>query len=294
MRINYPLVTIGLPTFNRVKSFKKTLSSAISQDYPNIEIVISDNASTDGTEQICNLLKNKHENISYIRQKQNIGPENNFKTVLNHAKGEYFMWLGDDDWIDSNYISTCIAMYQKDPGAAIVGGLPKYYIGDRYIYSGIVMNLTDDSAKKRLLYYFRYVKHNGIFYGLMRTEAIRNKPLINILGGDLLLVASFVFEGRIYTLEQCSVHRRRGGISSDKKALVKEVGSKWLDTYYPRLSIARNVFYFILTDRSFAALTKIQRHVLALECIVLAGLRKVASVMWPHCFKEQSYRAPIK
>lgn len=294
IRMNYPLVTIGLPTFNRVESFDKTLRSAISQDYPNLEIIISDNASTDGTEQICNLLKNEYENITYIRQKQNLGAGNNFITVLHHAKGEYFMWLGDDDWLDSNYISACVAQFQKDPGATIVGGLPKYYIGNRYIYSGIAMNLIDDSAQKRLREYFRQVKHNGIIYGLMRTEAIRRKPFRNVLGNDLLFVASFVFNGRIYTLEQCSVHRRRGGISSQNKAFVKAMGLPWIYTYLPRLSIAKNVFDCIMTDSSFAGLSKNQRYLLALECVFLAGFRKVASVIRPQSFVEQSYRMPQK
>lgn len=290
--MNYPLVTIGLPTFNRADSFEKTLRSAIAQDYPNLEIVISDNASTDGTEQICNQLRKEREGVTYVRQEKNLGASNNFMTVLHHARGEYFMWLGDDDWLDANYISSCVAHFLKDTGASIVGGLPKYYIGDRYIYSGITMNFTDDSASKRLRNYFRQVKHNGIFYGLMRTDAVRSKPFRKVLGDDLLFVASFVFSGRIYTLDQCSVHRRRGGISSQNKALVKSMGLSWMDAYLPRLSAANNVFDYIVTDSSFAGVPKIQRYILALECVALATFRKVASVICPRCFTEQSYRAP--
>ena len=138
------------------------------------------------------------------------------------------------------------------------------------------------------------LKHNGIFYGLIRTVAIRNKPFRNVLGNDLLFVASFVFNGRIYTLEQSCVHRRRGGISSKNKVLVKAMGLPWMDTHLPRISIAKNVFDYIITDSSFACLPKAQRFILALQCVFLAGFRKVASVIRPQCFKEQSYRAPKK
>ena len=81
-----PLVTIGIPTFNRGSLLADTLQSAIEQDYPNIEIIISDNASSDQTENICTRLQQKHSNINYIRHDFNMGATNNFNFVTPFPK----------------------------------------------------------------------------------------------------------------------------------------------------------------------------------------------------------------
>ncbi|MFT5445827.1 MAG: glycosyltransferase domain-containing protein [Gammaproteobacteria bacterium] len=290
--MDYPLVTIGIPTYNRANSFEQALKSALAQDYENLEIIISDNASTDETEQTCNRLITNRENVSYIRQKENRGPTENFRTVANNAKGKYFMWLGDDDWLDENYISSCVEKILSSPDASIVGGTPKYYINNKYVYSGIHMDITSNSAAQRVRTYFLQVKHNGIFYGLMPSEMARSKPLRNVLGADLLFVASVVFSGKAHTVDNTSIHRRRGGVSSQNKKLVKSMGLSWVDAYLPRISAARYVFDYIMTDNSFASLSKTSRYLLALQCVTLAAFRKVASVILPRHFVEQSYKAP--
>lgn len=114
---NLPLVTIGIPTFNRANSnLSFTINSAVNQDYPNIEIIVSDNCSIDNTEEIVKSFKDKR--IKYIKQTKNIGANNNYNACLNAAKGDYFLLLHDDDLIDGDFISTCLrtAKYSKDFG----------------------------------------------------------------------------------------------------------------------------------------------------------------------------------
>ncbi|MBC2709799.1 MAG: glycosyltransferase family 2 protein [Desulfosarcina sp.] len=114
---DFPLVTIGIPTYNRAHSMlTHAISSACNQDYPNIEIIISDNCSNDNTNDVVNNFND--ERIVYIRQKENIGANNNFNECLRSAKGDYFLLLHDDDLIDADFISTCMqtAKYSKDFG----------------------------------------------------------------------------------------------------------------------------------------------------------------------------------
>ena len=114
---NLPLVTIGIPTYNRANStLFSTINSAINQDYPNIEIIVSDNCSSDNTEIIVQSFNDKR--IKYLKQKINIGANNNYNVCLNAAKGDYFLLLHDDDLIDHDFISTCLrtAKYSKDFG----------------------------------------------------------------------------------------------------------------------------------------------------------------------------------
>ncbi|NNG00365.1 MAG: glycosyltransferase family 2 protein [Desulfobacteraceae bacterium] len=108
MNADWPLVTIGIPTYNRAEAtLPITLESALDQDYPNIEIVVSDNCSSDNTEQVISGYKDTR--INYIRQNVNIGPTNNYKACLDNCRGDYFLLLHDDDLIDRDFISSCMA-----------------------------------------------------------------------------------------------------------------------------------------------------------------------------------------
>ena len=96
---NPPLVSIGIPTYNRADGFlKQALQSAVNQTYGNIEIIVSDNCSTDHTEDLVNEFSDSR--IKYIKHNNNIGANNNFNFCVNSAKGDYFLLLHDDDLID--------------------------------------------------------------------------------------------------------------------------------------------------------------------------------------------------
>ena len=116
------MVTIGIPTYNRADGFlKQAIQSAIEQSYENVEVVISDNRSTDDTEALVKGFTDKR--IRYFRQPHNIGPYNNFNFCLEQARGDYFLMLHDDDLIDSDFVETCIsaAGQSKDIGVIRTG-----------------------------------------------------------------------------------------------------------------------------------------------------------------------------
>jgi len=291
----FPLVTIGIPTYNRGNLLQQTIRSALAQDYPNLEIIIADNASTDYTYEICKFYRDHHINLRYYRQISNIGPTENFRTLLNKANGSYFMWLGDDDWIDKNYITECVKILSFNSEASVVSGQVKYYgINDHFLYTGIGMNFLSENKKKRVSEYFSKVKHNGLFYGVISKDLIIRCGFKNLMGGDLLLIASLLFIGKGYTQETCSLHRRRGGVSSDSKKMAKDISSNWLDYYYPRISVAKNVFQHIMFDPIFNELSLSSRFFLAAQCITKAFLRKVLSVLFKKKFVEQdSHSTPL-
>lgn len=103
-----PLVTIAIPTFNRANGFlKQALQSAISQTYGHLEIIVSDNCSTDHTEQLVTGYNDNR--IRYIKHPRNIGAANNFNCCVHQAKGDYFLLLHDDDLIDPDFIEACVS-----------------------------------------------------------------------------------------------------------------------------------------------------------------------------------------
>ncbi len=107
-RNDTPLVTIAIPTFNRGGSYLPgALRAACHQSYTNLEILVSDNASTDATAQVVESLGDSR--IRYHRQKQNVGSARNTNYCIDAARGEYTLLLNDDDLIDKTFVEACIA-----------------------------------------------------------------------------------------------------------------------------------------------------------------------------------------
>jgi len=117
-----PLVSIGIPTYNRADSYLKgALTSALSQTYPNIEIIVSDNASGDSTETLVGSFNDPR--IKYYKQSRNIGGLNNANFCVQQANGDYFLLLHDDDLIDSDFVEVSMAAvdYNTDVGIILTG-----------------------------------------------------------------------------------------------------------------------------------------------------------------------------
>jgi len=119
MNDDHPLVSIGLPVFNEGRFIRQSLESLISQDYKNIEIIISDNASTDNTRKICEEVEREYSNIRYYRFDQNLGAVKNFNYVFECAKGKYFTWASGHDLWSSNYIRQCVKELEENKDAVI-------------------------------------------------------------------------------------------------------------------------------------------------------------------------------
>jgi len=103
-----PLVSVGIPLYNAERYLSDCLESLINQDYTNIEIILSDNASSDSSALICSKYCARDSRIRYHRNHSNLGSPSNFRQVLTLAHGEFFMWAGADDYYDPNWISSLV------------------------------------------------------------------------------------------------------------------------------------------------------------------------------------------
>jgi glycosyltransferase involved in cell wall biosynthesis len=116
-----PLVSVGIPTFNRPDGLRRTLEQVRSQSYRHLEIVVSDNASTD--ERVWPLIQNaigEDFRIRAFRQDTNLGLYGNFKFVLGQATGEYFFWAPDDDEWDPSFVQRCVTALQVSSVSAVM------------------------------------------------------------------------------------------------------------------------------------------------------------------------------
>lgn len=238
MKLDKPLVTIGIPTYNRAEMLRRSIESALHQDYSNIEVIISDNASTDSTENICQELRNKDNRVKYIKQSSNIGASANFADVLKRASGEYFMWLGDDDWIDATYVSNCTSFMIANPDVALVSGAPVYYRLGLKTYAGKVFDLLEKSWAIRVAHYYAMVADNGMFYGLMRTTQLRKIVVPNAMGGDWHLLANIVSTGKSRMNSNVIVHRELGGATESYRKIAKSLGLPAIQAIFPMTTVA--------------------------------------------------------
>ena len=117
-----PVVTIGISTYNRLaRTFPEALRSALTQTYPQVEVVVCDNASTDGTEAY--MLAQRDARLRYVRHPANIGPNANFNACLEHARGAYFLLLHDDDVLETTFIERAMRALERsrEPGVLLGG-----------------------------------------------------------------------------------------------------------------------------------------------------------------------------
>ncbi len=114
-----PLVTIAIPTYNRAEAYlPQALSSVCAQTYPKLDILVSDNASADGTEAVVASFNDPR--IRYHRHKENVGGPANWDFCIRQARGEYFQLLNDDDLIDTDFVVSCMARVGENPDAGLI------------------------------------------------------------------------------------------------------------------------------------------------------------------------------
>jgi glycosyltransferase involved in cell wall biosynthesis len=115
-----PLVTIAIPTFNRASWLETCVDAALSQTYHSLEVLVSDNASTDGTAEVLHMLSDPR--LRVVRQQRNLGLVANWNSALYLARGSYIIVVSDDDIVEPTYVEQCVGLISQEPRLPIVVG----------------------------------------------------------------------------------------------------------------------------------------------------------------------------
>jgi len=292
---NKPLVSIGLPTYNRASDLKRCIDSVLAQDYSNFELIISDNASTDRTQSLCEEFYRKDRRIRYIRQPNNNGAGANFKVVRREAQGEFFMWLGDDDWLDRCYVGECMRVLADHADHELVCGRGRYFDGEKLCFAEVATNLHADSRSQRVLSYYQQVGMNGMFYGVMRRKIVSSLEIRDTLGGDWLLMGQIAYLGKVRTLEGVFVNRSIAGASQSVEKLALAEGLPRIVARNAHLLVALKIFKDIAWKSPvYKPLGRLRRISLAVRSAV-AVARKYCVPVWPKKLLEALKRlGPLK
>lgn len=185
-----PLVTIGLPVHNGMPLLVRALESLQAQDLDGLEIIVSDNASDDGTEAYCREVAGRDSRVRYSRNAENVGAAANFALTFSLSRSQYFAWAAHDDWYEPNFASTCLAALQDRPGAGLC--VPAHRRVDEV---GRVVSIrrepTGLAASDLGTRLRAHLWRRGwlTIYGLWRSELLRRiGPPPPVFGSDVVLV----------------------------------------------------------------------------------------------------------
>jgi glycosyltransferase involved in cell wall biosynthesis len=195
------LVSIGLPVRNAGGRVAQVVESVLAQDHPDVELVISDNHSTDDTEDVCRELASRDERISYHRQPENIGLFNNFVRTIGLAHGTYFRWIGDDDRLAPTFVSRCLREFAEDPRLILVTTQLMYAGSDGDAqtarYDGTKLRSADPVERFTELLRLLNESHLLIdpLYGMVRRAPAAAIPRRNMLHEDQVFALKLALAG---------------------------------------------------------------------------------------------------
>ncbi len=274
-----PKVSIGLPTYNGGRKILKAITSIFNQDYENLEVIISDNASTDDTEEICTGLAQRHPDVvKYYRQPVNRGVTANYSYVLEKATGDYFLWIADDDTLAHGILKKYVDFLASNPDYALVAGQVKYWQGNKLVLVEKDLSLDQRSPYLRVINYYYKVMYGAMVYGMMNRRLAQSIPLRNRIGDDWHFVASVAFTGKIKHLDMHGYNKKFGGVSVNMKNYAEVIGASWFSANFPHATIAIDALAeVVLLSPQYAKLNIVSKMML--------GLFSCASVLLSHYTK---------
>lgn len=260
MRMSYPLVSVLMPIYNEERFLEQALNSLLNQDYPNFEILVQNNASTDKTLEILNIFKAKYPNKIFIETNENTIPAfENWRTVLPRATGQYCVFVAGHDLWTSNFLSESVKLMQKDTN--IVLAMPICQRIDIHNNRNEIVNSLWQGYPLNLSTRYMMMLHNYIhqIYGMMKTSVIQEifskLPHINKIDiPDHLVLLALCLKGQVIQSDNILFYMRKNEDYGDRQAYAKKVHgndvdvnnlSRWVDVYFNML------YYFVEQLRPF-------------------------------------------
>jgi glycosyltransferase involved in cell wall biosynthesis len=192
-----PLVTIGVPVLNGYPYIIDAIQDLLQQTHSNLEILIFDNASTDGTREYLESIAASDSRISLRLRSETVSGLQNFHDLLQSASGNYFMWHAHDDRRDAHAIEALLSALRSDDSFSLA--FSHYELRD--------LHTGDTTRVKSFATYFRHTWQNYLvqlfwdnpcaIYGLHRTDALKAVSFGAFDFADVHVIHTYAIEGRI-------------------------------------------------------------------------------------------------
>lgn len=233
-------VCIGMPVRNGQRYVQQAVESILAQTFGELELVISDNASTDDTERICRKLAEKDPRIHYTRLTENIGALANFWRVYHLSGGQYFKWASHDDLLEPTFVQRCVEALDADPTAVLAYPRARLIDSRDRCLGELVRRLPTDLDQPQARFAAVVLADQGPaynleMYGLIRRNAMGMIPMDSgYPGADRVFLARLCLYGRFIEVPQAVLFSRVYPENSCRAPLVhSELPSwEWLDPHY--------------------------------------------------------------
>lgn len=222
-KINKPKLSIGLPVYNGENYLDEALNSILNQTYSDFELIISDNASTDKTSNICHEFASKDKRIKYFRNNKNLGAASNFNRVFELSSCEYFKWAAHDDLHAPDFLEKCVNVLEKDP-TIVLCHTRTVRIGEKgeilgnYDYRTRGMRISSYNTHERFGDMISFRNPCWWIFGVIRSDMLKLTGLHRpFAGSDINLLAEISLLGRLYEIPEYLFLRRDHSQAYTKK-----------------------------------------------------------------------------
>lgn len=214
-----PLVSIGLPVYNGEKYLEKALDSLLAQTFGDFEIIISDNASTDGTPEICKEYEAQDRRIRYHRNEQNLGQTANLNRPIQLARGKYYRMHHDDDLLAPECLEACVNVLEEEPSVVLCHTQTKIIDSQGQVLhpeEPVDYHLRSPNPHERLDKYLRqrfpWAPQPGLMnavFGLIRQEVLAKTPIDGPYPhADVIFCGGMTLYGEFHVVQESLFLRR--------------------------------------------------------------------------------------
>jgi glycosyltransferase involved in cell wall biosynthesis len=228
-----PRLSIGLPVRNGEDYLAESIEALLGQSYEDFELIISDNASTDSTADICRRYGKQDSRIRYVRQSRNIGLSPNHNFVVQESRGEFFKWAAADDLYGRDLLKRCVDALDEHPDVVLAHAWEAAIDTDGQVTQAMDYPLATDSPRAPDRFGSILFGSSGLFessdaavgglirvdnrgilracdeYGVIRTAVMRQvAPLGSYHHSDRIVVCEIALHGRFHMTPDWLYFRR--------------------------------------------------------------------------------------
>jgi glycosyltransferase involved in cell wall biosynthesis len=245
---NAPRLSIGLPVYNGENYVSESLDALLGQTYTDFELIISDNASSDATEEICRSYAARDSRIRYVRQPANIGAAPNHNFLVQQARGELFKWAAHDDLYAPKLLTRCIEALDERPELVLSHSFMAIIDEGGKIISEYEYRLATNSPRAPERFRSLLLTDGGDdLYGVIRTDILRQAaPHGSYHNSGRKLVAEIALYGPFYQIPELMFFRRDHPGRGDRSGSVRAISSN-LDPRRKDQSLARLMGEYLMS-----------------------------------------------
>lgn len=250
-------LSLGMPVYNGEKWLGAAVASLLGQSVEQLEVIISDNASTDGTRAVAEGMAAADRRIRYVRNPTNIGVLANYDRVFALSRAPYFKWASCSDLCLDGFFEKCLEVLERRPD--VVLAYPRAIVilappdGEEFAQEyDDDLNLTQERPSERFREYLNRERINNVMNGVIRSSALRETALNRPLpGSDISMVAELALRGKFVEIPDRlfvrRLNRETTGILMERSAAIA-LGHPGQPTNVQRIRL--HAYRFVTTLRA--------------------------------------------